>query len=92
MEIAKMGVPTATDSLVGTMVKIKADTHNVFLCNNGKMCRDQQTSLLVVEEHVVRKANHRIAGPPGMIVRYVVLSKGRHRIKVKLNYTMSSET
>lgn len=91
MGIAKMGVPTATDSLVGTMIKIKADTHDVFLCNNGRLHRDQQTSLLVVEDYVARKANHRIAGPPGMVVRYLVLSKGRHRIRVKLNYTMSSE-
>lgn len=91
MKTAKMAAPLATNSLVGAMVKIKADTHDVFLCNNGRLHRDQQTSLLVVDDYIARKANRRIAGPPGMVVRYLVLSKGHHRIQVKLNYTMSSE-
>ena len=75
-----------SDSLVGTMVKIKADTNNTVLCRKGQSCRDRRTPLLVVDDYSVRigiaKAMH----------RWLILSWGHHNIKVRLAYIMSSET
>ncbi len=75
------------DSLVGTMVKIKADTDSMVLCRKGRSCRDRGIPLLVVDDYSFREP-----GIAKAMQRWLTLSWGHHSIKVALAYTMSSET